>query len=178
MCKPPTTFGWNIQAPGFTRIVTAIKAPESAKAAVTPFDANGDGLTDLAVSDDASSTARRKSHSIDDAQPLTLLRAAATLAPLRRFQMKQLAFVVLVLVSVAAAWSAGFAQARVADFEISIDAPTGEMRVMCSKGCDWTPGGAAATSLINYKCERQPCQLRFNGRGRIMVGIPVAPTKR
>jgi len=86
--------------------------------------------------------------------------------------MKQLAFVVFVVVSAAAAWSVGFAQARVADFEISIDAPTGETRVKCSKGCDWFPTGAGATSLINYRCERQPCQLRFNGRGRIMVGMP------
>ena len=93
--------------------------------------------------------------------------------------MKQLAFVVFVLVAVAAAWSAGFAQARVADFEILVDAPPGEMRVMCSKGCDWSPGvAAAATSFISYRCERQPCQLRFNGRGRIMVGIPVVPTNR
>jgi hypothetical protein len=95
--------------------------------------------------------------------------------------MKQLAFVAFVLVSVAAAWSAGFAQARVADFEILVDAPPGEMRVMCSKGCDWSGGATAATtSGINYRCERQPCQLRFNGRGRIMVGIPipVAPTNR
>ena len=38
--------------------------------------------------------------------------------------MKQLAFVGFVLVAVAAAWSAGFAQARVADFEILVDAPT------------------------------------------------------
>ena len=91
--------------------------------------------------------------------------------------MKQLAFVVLVLVSVAAAWSAGFAQARVADFEILVNAPIGEMRVMCSKGCDWSPG-AGATSFLNYRCERQPCQLRFNGRGRITVGIPLVPTNR
>ena len=91
--------------------------------------------------------------------------------------MKQVALIVFVVGLVTAAWSAGFAQARVADFEIAVDAPTGDMRVICSKGCDWSGSGAAA-SFINYRCERQPCQLRLNGRGRIMVGMPVVRTDR
>jgi hypothetical protein len=90
--------------------------------------------------------------------------------------MKQVAFIAFVVVTVTAAWSLGSAQARVADFEILVDAPPGEMRVMCSKGCDWS--SPAAASFINYRCERQPCQLRFNGHGRITVGMPVVRTIR
>lgn len=91
--------------------------------------------------------------------------------------MKTFAFVLFVLIAVIAAWSAGFAQARVADFEIRIDAPAGEMRVLCSKGCDWS-GAGLPDGMIRYRCERQPCQLLFNGHGRITVGIPVVPRVR
>ena len=45
--------------------------------------------------------------------------------------MKQVALIVFGVGLVTAAWSAGFAQARVADFEIAVDAPTGDMRVIC-----------------------------------------------
>ena len=90
--------------------------------------------------------------------------------------MKKLAFVLFVLIAVAAAWSAGSAQARVADFEIRIDAPAGRMRVVCSKGCDWSGGGLP--NAMAYECDRQPCQLLFNGRGRINVGMPVVPAIR
>ena len=90
--------------------------------------------------------------------------------------MRKFAIVLFVLAAVAAAWSAGFAQARVADFEVRIDAPTGQMRVFCSKGCDWSGGGLP--DAILYECDRQPCQLLFNGRGRIKVGMPVIPAIR
>ena len=90
--------------------------------------------------------------------------------------MKRFAFVLLILVAMTAAWSAGFAQARVADFEIRIDAPTGAMRVFCSKGCDWS--GSGLPDAMTYECDRQPCQLLFNGRGRIKVGMPVVPAIR
>jgi hypothetical protein len=93
--------------------------------------------------------------------------------------MKTFACILFAVAAVTAAWSAGLAQARVADFEIRIDAPAGEMRVVCSKGCDWGATGAGvAVNSMTYRCERQPCQLLLNGRGRINVGLPVVPTVR
>ena len=80
--------------------------------------------------------------------------------------------VVLAAALVVAGWSAGLAQARVADFYATVDAPAGEIRAMCSRGCDWpaTPGESSA--VIVYRCERQPCRLMFDGRGRVTLGQP------
>jgi hypothetical protein len=75
---------------------------------------------------------------------------------------------VLVLVG----WSAGRAQARVADFYVTVDAPTGEIRATCSRGCDWPATPGDPSPKITYRCQSQPCQLMFNGRGRITLGQP------
>ena len=80
--------------------------------------------------------------------------------------------VVLAVVLVGAGWSAGLAQARVADFYVTVDVPAGETRATCSRGCDWpaTPGETPPT--IVFKCSSQPCRLMFNGQGRVTVGMP------
>src|SRR6185503_16797345 len=51
VCKPQTTFGWNLPAPGFTAIATPIAVPHSPWAAVMPMDVTGDGLDDLVIPD-------------------------------------------------------------------------------------------------------------------------------
>jgi Salmonella virulence plasmid 65kDa B protein len=51
VCKPPTMFGWNIQASGFTQIATPIEVPASENAAVMPNDVDGDGRDDLTIPD-------------------------------------------------------------------------------------------------------------------------------
>jgi hypothetical protein len=80
-----------------------------------------------------------------------------------------LAFVVvLVLV----AWSAGRAQARAANFYVTVDAPAGDVKVTCSRGCDWPPEPGESSPTITSHCDRQPCRVIFNGNGRITLGQP------
>ena len=76
--------------------------------------------------------------------------------------------VALVLV----AWSAGRAQARAANFYLTVDAPAGEVKVRCSRGCDWPDTPGEPPQSITYRCERQPCMLTFTGEGRVYVGQP------
>jgi hypothetical protein len=78
---------------------------------------------------------------------------------------------VLVLVG----WSAGRAQARVADFYVTVDAPTGEIRATCSRGCDWPATPGESPPVITYRCQSQPCRLIFNGHGRVTLGQPALP---
>ena len=72
-----------------------------------------------------------------------------------------------------AAWSVGHAQGRVADFELTIDAPAGEVKATCARGCDWPATPGEKPQVITYRCQRQPCRLIVNGRGRIAIGQPL-----
>ena len=91
---------------------------------------------------------------------------------------RQLMFAGCVAVMTVAAWIAGAAQARVADFSTTVDAPVGELKVTCSKGCDWPGEASAPPGSIAYRCASQPCRLMFDGRGRILVGQPLAGSQR
>ena len=88
---------------------------------------------------------------------------------------RRLMLVGCVLVLVVAAWGLGSAQARreVADFQVTVDAPPGELRVTCSKGCDWSGIDHPIPDAIVDRCASLPCRLIFNGNGRITVGQPV-----
>ena len=79
-----------------------------------------------------------------------------------------------VVMLTAAAWAVGLAQGRVADFYMTVDAPVGEVKVTCSKGCEWPAEAGSAAGSIVYKCASQPCRLMFNGNGRITLGQPLA----
>lgn len=83
-------------------------------------------------------------------------------------------FIVVGVLLVVAGWSAGrtTAQSRVADFEISIDAP-GQVNITCARGCDW-PSSGVATPLptMNFRCESERCRWMLNGYGRITLGFP------
>jgi len=48
-CKPRTTFDWHGDKPGFERIATPIKVPQSQLVAPMMLDVTGDGLDDLVV---------------------------------------------------------------------------------------------------------------------------------
>ena len=82
--------------------------------------------------------------------------------------------IVVAVLLVAAGWSAGraTAQARVADFEISIDAPRGEVNVTCARGCDWPSVGVGALPTTSFRCETERCRWMLNGYGRITLGFP------
>ena len=87
---------------------------------------------------------------------------------------RRLLFAGMVGALTVAAWSLGSAQARVADFYITVDAPTGELKVTCSKGCDWrNDQGNAPTDTLVSRCASQPCRLMLNGQGRITLGQPL-----
>jgi hypothetical protein len=81
-----------------------------------------------------------------------------------------------VLVLIVSAWALGSAQARynTADFYITVQAPVGELRVTCTKGCDWRndPAGDVATNSLIHRCASGPCLFTFNGNGRILVDEP------
>ena len=81
--------------------------------------------------------------------------------------------VLLVIACVLAAWSLGRAQTAVADFELSIDAPAGEVRVKCLRGCQWGALSNEDPPVATFSCVPGPstvkaaerCGATFNGRG-------------
>lgn len=72
-----------------------------------------------------------------------------------------------------AGWSVGKAQTAVADFEIAIDVPRGDLKLICQRGCDWAKSGTPSLPTITVTCETERCRAAFNGHGRITLGIPV-----
>jgi len=85
---------------------------------------------------------------------------------------RELLLIVVAVVLVVAAWSAGraTAQARVADFEIGIEAPRGEVKVTCARGCDWPSAGQLPTTT--FRCDSERCRWMVDGHGPITVGFP------
>ncbi len=83
--------------------------------------------------------------------------------------------VLLATVLIGAGWSVGKAQTRVADFEIAIDAPRGQVKVTCSRGCDWFSDGGSSvpTTSFTMRCETERCRWMFSGHGRITLGMPL-----
>jgi hypothetical protein len=72
---------------------------------------------------------------------------------------------------VVAGWALGNGQERVADFEITIEAPRGDVNLICARGCAWGEKGSPGQP-ISFKCETQRCRATFNGHGRITLGDP------
>ena len=82
------------------------------------------------------------------------------------------ALAVFAVALILASWSVGRAQARVANFYVTIDAPAGELKVTCSQGCEWPATPGETTHVIVTRCERQPCRVMFNGHGRVRLEAP------
>ena len=80
--------------------------------------------------------------------------------------------IVLATALIGAGWSIGKAQTAVADFEIAIDAPRGEVKLTCYRGCDWAKEGGSPVPTTSFRCESERCRGTFNGHGRITLGIP------
>ena len=85
---------------------------------------------------------------------------------------RTVSLVVFSVVLVLLAWSLGRAQARVASFYVTIDAPAGELKVTCSQGCEWPTTPGETGHVIVTRCERQPCRVMFNGNGRVRLEAP------
>jgi hypothetical protein len=83
---------------------------------------------------------------------------------------RQALLVVVAALLVAGGWSAG-AQRAVADFEINVEVPRGQVTASCARGCDW-PQGASLLPTISLLCETERCRFMFNGYGRITLGMP------
>jgi hypothetical protein len=87
--------------------------------------------------------------------------------------MKRTLFrIVLATALIGAGWSVGKAQTTVAEFEIAIDAPRGDVKVTCHRGCDWAKEGAIPTPTITFPCDTERCRATFNGHGRVTLGMP------
>jgi hypothetical protein len=69
------------------------------------------------------------------------------------------------------------AQARVAGLEIAIDAPRGDVKVTCSKGCAWGEQGSS-TQTSSFSCDAERCRAAFNGHGRNTFGDSFARVPR
>lgn len=80
--------------------------------------------------------------------------------------------IVLATALIGAGWSLGKAQTAVADFEIAIDAPRGEVKLACYRGCDWAREGSSLVPTTGFRCESERCRETFNGHGCITLGIP------
>ena len=79
--------------------------------------------------------------------------------------------ILLALSFVAVGWSFGVAQGPVADFEITIEAPRGDGKLTCSRGCDWrNEPGVSPNQTITIRCESEKCLRTYNGRGRVTIG--------
>lgn len=81
--------------------------------------------------------------------------------------------IVLATALIGAGWSVGKAQTAVADFEIAIDAPRGEVKLTCYRGCDWVKEGGSPIPTTSFRCESERCRGTVNGHGRITLGMPV-----
>lgn len=67
----------------------------------------------------------------------------------------------------------GVAQGEVADFEITISTPRGEIEVTCARGCNWGRDASGPVRVKTFRCDNERCQSSFNGFGRITLGIPL-----
>lgn len=68
--------------------------------------------------------------------------------------------------------SGGGARTTAAGFEIAINAPRGELKITCARGCDWNAGTAGAGRLISFTCEQARCTNVFSGAGPVAHGDP------
>lgn len=84
---------------------------------------------------------------------------------------RQALLVVVAALLVAAGWSAG-AQRAVADFEINVEVPRGQVTVSCARGCDWPREATSRLPTTSLVCETERCRFMFNGYGRITLGMP------
>ena len=73
-------------------------------------------------------------------------------------------------------WSAR-AQTTVADFELTVDAPSGETVINCAKGCNFTHDvGLTETEArantphtqFSFRCNAPRCRATINGAGHVM----------
>lgn len=65
---------------------------------------------------------------------------------------------------IAVGWSFGVAQAPVADFEITIEAPRGGVKLTCARGCDWrSEPGQESPQTVTSRCETEKCLRTYNG---------------
>jgi hypothetical protein len=79
---------------------------------------------------------------------------------------RRLMLALLVILAVFGAWTAGRAQTNVANFQFTVEAPRGPVKITCERGCDWP---AKEGELV---CDTERCRWIFTGRGRVLVGQP------
>ena len=78
----------------------------------------------------------------------------------------------IALILVFAGWVVGRAQTTAPDFELAVDAPSGETTLKCLRGCElvWVERGlnanASRMATFTYKCTAPRCS-----SGRIGVGL-------
>jgi hypothetical protein len=76
---------------------------------------------------------------------------------------------VVALALVLSGWLVGRAQTRAPDFTLSLDAPEGETRVTCTKGCELQGGRdygnerAGYMQTYSYRCGGSRCTATVNG---------------
>lgn len=64
--------------------------------------------------------------------------------------------IVLATAFVGAGWSLGRAQTQVAEFEIAVDSPRGDVKLTCSRGCDWSREVCPRDSSLRSRSSVKP----------------------
>lgn len=80
--------------------------------------------------------------------------------------------VVLATAFIGAGWSIGKAQTKAADFEVAFQAPQGNVKVTCSRGCDWTGPDGVPIQTVTFECKSDGCVGSLNGHGKIGHDLP------
>jgi hypothetical protein len=83
--------------------------------------------------------------------------------------------VVLVVLLVGAGWSVGRTQGTVAEFEITVDAPVGEVKVICNRGCEpsstWMKSVNDKALIATFACSGSAvtrCRGTVDGHGIVL----------
>jgi hypothetical protein len=82
--------------------------------------------------------------------------------------------IAVAIAAIGAGWSVGQAQATVADFEITIDAPAGKVNVICSRGCElsrtWIRTGNSSDLRASFSCSgANRCLGTVDGHGLVTM---------
>jgi hypothetical protein len=89
--------------------------------------------------------------------------------------MKKLFIAAVATASIGAGWTIGKAQTAVADFEITVDAPTGTTNIICNRGCaqssTWMRRQGSEGLTATFSCTSPTrCIGTVDGQGLVIRG--------
>jgi hypothetical protein len=87
--------------------------------------------------------------------------------------MKKLLSALVAVGSIGAGWTVGRAQSTAADFEITVDAPTGTVDIICHRGCEqsstWMRPSGSQELTASFSCNSPSrCRGTVDGHGLVL----------